>query len=525
MIKSKSFCAGLLAYCCCVGVYAQFSQPLRFEQEHKDASEEYIVVGLEEDGIALVQDLQRFNQGNPQWQFMLIDTLMQEKLTLTFDVNPRQSFAGYDHTKGYFHLLYKGDDQTNRTLELITIDLSTGEIKESDIKTGLALELTHFYMVGTHAIIGGYVNREPTVILFDPTTNQSKALPGFIEHDISLMDIRVNENNTFDVVLSDRSVKSDRQIIYRTYDENGVQLLEDVAKIDSNKVPQTAISSRLKREDLMIVGTWGSQNSKQSLGFYTMPIDPFNKKGINYFYAADFDHFLDFMNSNRAERIKTKTDKAAKDGRVPDYSNYMAPFELSEYKGGYLMLAQIYSTSVGTHTNDPYGHYYPDYYYFNYGSIYNPFYRYPGPYMQPYDYSDRVEHQTKVYEIALIAFDGDGKRLWDVSCKPADAETETLKQIGQYYYRGDSVVLMYRQDSKIHSSVIDLVDETVSEHTTPIKLKNDTDELRDENEDRGGFDHWYKNAYFVWGYQSIRNTTNKGDRNRDVFYINKIVLP
>ena len=49
------------------------------------------------------------------------------------------------------------------------------------------------------------------------------------------------------------------------------------------------------------------------------------------------------------------------------------------------------------------------------------------------------------------------------------------------------------------------------------------DEIRSEKEFEGGVRQWLPDAFYVWGYQALRNTTQE-DRMRDVFYIIKVVV-
>ena len=55
-----------------------------------------------------------------------------------------------------------------------------------------------------------------------------------------------------------------------------------------------------------------------------------------------------------------------------------------------------------------------------------------------------------------------------------------------------------------------------------VKTSDPLDEIKSEKEFEGGVRHWFANSFYVWGYQSVRNST-KEDKVRDVFYINKVV--
>jgi hypothetical protein len=82
---------------------------------------------------------------------------------------------------------------------------------------------------------------------------------------------------------------------------------------------------------------------------------------------------------------------------------------------------------------------------------------------------------------------------------------------------------MYKKESELKLKVIGLEDNQVSENTIKVKTSDPQDEIRSDKEFEGGVRQWMPGSFFVWGYQTIKNTT-KADRVRDVFYINKVVV-
>jgi hypothetical protein len=275
----------------------------------------------------------------------------------------------------------------------------------------------------------------------------------------------------------------------------------------------------------MVLGTWGDKTGKQSVGFFSLPVDPFADQKIKYFHFGELNHFLDYLNPKRADRIKSNTQNDVKSGRKPSFTSYVIPFKIEENKDGYFLLAEVYNpvTTANPYYNNSYSPYYPNPYYY-----YNPFYPpyYPGMRYRPYSYGNNVKSadEIKTYATVLLSFDANGQLRWDQSIKLDNVERPALEQVSDFLYTPSTVYFLYRKESELKVKTIDLADNTSSETVQKLKLNDDSDEVRDEKEQEGGLKQWVNNTFYVWGYQTIRNQQRKDDRVRDVFYINKVVV-
>src|SRR5690606_29589482 len=113
--------------------------------------------------------------------------------------------------------------------------------------------------VGPNIIFGGYVTNEPAILLYETANNSIKVLPGFFQKDNELMELRVNENETFNAVLMDRSTRAEGKLVFKTFDARGELLLEDDVTVETDKTLQNSLSSTLKRDELLLLGTWGDR--------------------------------------------------------------------------------------------------------------------------------------------------------------------------------------------------------------------------------------------------------------------------
>lgn len=504
----------------------QIFQSKRFEQEHKNRDENFTVIPLKEDGIALLRPRNKYNGNKKLWEVIILDSALQEKKIIEFYLEERYPLIGYEISSRHLYFLFRTGDTNKNSFELFEFDRVEGvQSNRFDIKPEVEFKITHFSKVGGSMVFGGYVSNDPAVLLFDPGSGSIKVVPGFFQDDNELVDLRVNENKTFNVILIDRSQRSDRKLVFKTFDEQGKLLLDDVVDIDDERSLQTSISSTLMREDMVVLGTWGDRLGKQSMGFFAMPVDPFGDQKIAYYHFGEMEHFTDYLSPKRAERIKEKTVNDVTSGRKPSFTAHVLPFKVEETTEGFIMLAEVYNpvTTSNPYYNSPYGSPYYNPYYF-----YNPFwpYYYPGMRYRPYNYgnSNRNTEEIKTYETVLVSFDGKGKLLWDQSIKLDDVERPALEQVADFIYSDAKVHFFYKKDSELKIRTIDLAENVKSDTTQKIMLNDPADEIRDERKDEGGVQKWFGNNFFIWGYQSIRNRDRKEDRIRDVFYINKVAI-
>ena len=507
--------------------YAQISQPHRFEKQQKNSDDYYNIISLKENGLALYRERDKYKASNQIWELTLLDTTLQERSLVELEIKERYKLIGYEVTPDYLYFLYRTGETTKNDFELIEVDIR-GSGKETiryQIKPELDFKLTHFIKAGSNFVFGGYVSNEPAVVLYELPSKQLRVIPGFFQKDTELVDLRTNVNQTFNTVVIDRGSKDNRKLILRTFDDTGKQLLEDVVPIDEQKSLQTGITSALQREDLAIIGTWGERNSKQSVGFYFLEVNPFQEQKIKYVDFGQLTHYLDYVNPKRAERLKQNSQDDATAGRIPNYTNYVMPFAVSEYPQGFLLLAEVYSpvSNVNPYYNSPYYYnpYYNPYGYSPYGFYYPGLSRMYRPYA--YNNNNRSTNDIRTHATALLSFGSDGKINWDHSIKLDEIKMPGIEQVTDFCLVDNQLYFLYRKESELMFKAIGIEDGEAVESKIKVQTSDPADEIRSEKELEGGVRQWSSNTFYVWGYQTIRNTT-KEDRIRDVFYINKVVV-
>src|SRR5690606_750571 len=71
-------------------------QTARFEKEHKFSDDDFTIISMKEDGIALVRSNNKYKSGNRSWELIILDSDLKEKHNLILEVDQRKNLIGYE---------------------------------------------------------------------------------------------------------------------------------------------------------------------------------------------------------------------------------------------------------------------------------------------------------------------------------------------------------------------------------------------------------------------------------------------
>ena len=500
---------------------AQLAQTARFEKKKKSSDHDFTVVSMGEIGIALIRDQQKYQRGENVWELILLDSTLQETWTKELIIENRFNLIGHEYRDETLYFLFRVGETEQGKLKIIKVDFKAGQTEEHNYEPELNIRLTHFNVVANQVVLAGYVSNQPTVLLYDLSNDHAKIIPGLLLDNSELLDVRVNVNKTFNVLIAERESKLKKRLISKTFDQAGAMLLDDVIEVDPDKVILSGFTSTLIRDELMIIGTWGEGTLKQAAGVFTVLVDPYTEQKISYYDFAQFNHFLDYLKPKAAAKTKVKSESRRKLGKIPEFKAYVLPARLEETKNGFLFYMEAYYSSANLNNNrwnnNPYGNYpYTPYSYNPYRNFYSPF-----NYGYPYSVGNNNSPETKMLHGSLAVFNEKGELTADHGFKLDNFKIVSPEQVSDFIYAPTKCTLIYSKEKEIRYQVSQLDGVALMDEKVSIQLKSPIESVRSDNGEVSLARFWYGSFFFLFGNQTIRSTVGE---NRDVFYINKIKI-
>jgi hypothetical protein len=282
----------------------------------------------------------------------------------------------------------------------------------------------------------------------------------------------------------------------------------------------------LKREELLLAGTWGQANSKMATGIYSAVVDPFNRHVIQFYDFSELNHFFDYLSPRKAAKIKSRARRRKDEGKLPQHRAYLNVCKLEENDDGFVLLSEIYSPASNS---SPYATGYPTYPYsyppYSTGGGYYPSNTYNPYYYNPYgNYGTRYSRtDVTVHNSSVVVFDSQGRIKEDASCKFSETmHLPSLDQVSDFNYTDKKIVQVYKGEMGIRVSVSQDDGGPPARSTEKIQLKSPDEILRNESFAYGVVRHWFDSYLFVWGYETIKEKKQPGSPARHVFYVNKL---
>ena len=143
--------------------YAQPLQTARFEKESKSSEEEFYVLPMEQDGLLLVQNPQRFEKNEKIWEFLVLDKDLQTNWAAKLPLPPDHMLSGYEYKSGTYYLFFNRKNQDAFKGIQVTLHLKARKLIAQEVDINLNFKLTHYTVAEPNSIFGGYVNKEPEI--------------------------------------------------------------------------------------------------------------------------------------------------------------------------------------------------------------------------------------------------------------------------------------------------------------------------------------------------------------------------
>lgn len=503
---------------------AQLTQPYRFAVEQRPNKPTFSMISLGQRGLALIRDKDEYNGGQKLFELVLLDTALNQTWATELELNSRLLLVGYDFVGDWISLLFREGESAESNFELITVALADQATARYKIKQNVNFKLTHFSATPRHVILGGYISSEPSVLIYRPAENQLKVIPGFFLSGMELLDVRVNENFTFNILISARVANNDRKLILRTFDEDGVQLLEDEMELPAGFTALTGVTSSLIRQDLAIVGTYAIGKNRTSTGLYFTLADPDRRQPIQFIEYDQIPHFLDYLPPRRSGKIKQQATRARLKGHPSAFRSNVIPLRLAESETGFALLLETYAASSTMNSNpysNPYGWGNPMYPLTHPG--WTPFAsRY---YTMPYSFYDPFTAETayKMLAAQVVVMGDAGDVVNGLQLTLDDDMQPQLEQVSDFLFNAKGAGILYKKESELFSHINWAARNMPVIDTVKVELSKETEVIRSESEESGGIRWWFRNSFYLWGIQTVRDQDEQvADRTRYVFYVNRV---
>jgi hypothetical protein len=248
----------------------------------------------------------------------------------------------------------------------------------------------------------------------------------------------------------------------------------------------------------LVVGTFSHRRSSYSRGIYIASLDPVSQESpkLKYYNYGDLKNFFNYMKAKRAERVKQRVERRKIKGKKLRFNYRLIVHDIINENGNYLMVGEAY---------------YPKY------SNYSQYSFFPG-------YGNLAFEGYKYTHAVVIAFDHQGKLLYDNSFEINDELSYQLDQLVNINIQDKKVILLYTYEDVIRSKIIQGDQVLEGKAFNEIELAFDNDIIRNNNSKVGGLKKWYGNYFFAYGVHKLKNIASNGvEINREVFYINKII--
>lgn len=502
---------------------AQPQQPARYELEKENTDDYFTVLPAGQEGAIVIRDTEEYERGKGDvWQIVSLNTELEQRWEKELNIREKYVIRGYDLVKGHLYLLFREGEYSKADYHLIRIGILDGAIERFDIENEVEIDLSHLTVIGDKVILGGYVRFSPTLLAYTLGDDKWVVVPGFFKDKSDIVDLRGNENSTFNAVTLEKDYTG-YFLRLRTYSNALEILFEREVRFEEDYRVLSAKSTGFVNGNISITGSYGAPNSTYAQGIYFVVVKPEGQKNLfSYHSFADLNHFFDYMNPSRAKRLKEKARKKERGGKSYKHTTRLRMNDVQWNGGGYLITAEVYHPKFDYVSrpgfNDFYGN--PFYGVNNFNNRANSRYVKQSNRLSGVDDANSFEY----YESIALHLDDKGRLKWDSSMPIDDTETLSLEQVVDVARNKDKYHMAYLAEDKIRYQTI-TQDSVLSEGEVDIKLPNESDEIRHTYMGMGRVMNWYDDVFLVWGYHRVHNKNVPGaDPRRNVLFVNKLTF-
>lgn len=494
----------------CNSLLGQISQPLRYEIEIDNLNDEYYIVSAKEQGLFLFKEMDKQTEDNEYiWEIIRLDTSLQEVNRKEVIIDNKFSFKGYSYDNGQFVMLFQEGYDFAKDLLFLTFSINSDTFNSYLYENLVPIRLTEFEAKNDAVIFGGNVNMRTVVMMYNFTAKKGVVLPGFYDDRSSLLQIVTKTDDDWvRVITSDRLPSKRYGITVRAFSTMGESIFNETlqAKEDLSLTDGRIVNS--SEGGNLLAGTYSiKRRTETSRGIYVADFAKQNEDKINYYNYANLENFFNYMKERRKNRIMKKIARKKIKGKKLKFSYRLFVQDIVKQDNQNILIGEAY---YPTYSNKNYN--------YGYGSFnsYDPFIG---------GRSAQVFDGYKYTHAVIIAFDDNGKLIWDNSFEINDLKSFQLEEHIHLAFLDNEIVMLYLYNQELKIKVIKESEIIEGKYTEDLKLMYESDEMKSNDEELEGLKQWYGNNFYAYGVNKVKNLKDKDIKlNRKVFFINKIVV-
>ncbi|MFZ2906803.1 MAG: hypothetical protein WAZ98_11420 [Cyclobacteriaceae bacterium] len=473
---------------------AQLQQDDRLEIPIFSDQETFDAIPATDAGILLFRQAES-RSGNAL-ELIHLDTLLHQQWRGSLPLDQRLTLEKKVVFKNTLFLIFRHSNFTSANFHLYRIDVKTGNYIKFIIHNVLPFIPTVFSVTSNGTLLGGYFNRVPVVLFFDFKTQKSKVLPGLFNEPGELNQLKINEDESFDILISAKNYQKQQTIWVKNYDPTGKLIRNVMLQPDGNHNLIFGRTIQMNNKDQIIAGVYGNRSGEYSNGLFIARLTADDLQQMHYYNFADLENFFNYLRPKKINRIKERIQRKKVKGKKIKFQYNLIVHELLADQNQFILLGEAFYKKYRTLESQ---------------SIMSSSYNRPIIF-DGYQYTHAV----------LLGIDLNGKLLWDNSFEINDVRTFTLEQFVKIDVQNDKIVLLYLFDNKLRSKIIQ--DNTVLEgkSSNDIRLNSAEDLSSEDGTNISRLEYWYGNHFMAYGVQDVVSNTFSLRKKKKVFFVNKI---
>ena len=498
-------------------LYGQNANKQRLEFEVDKLKEDHYVVPIGEDGVVLI------HEGGKEYKEKVF---VFEKYNANFGVewNKKVPYAGfmkltkYVATEEFLYALLIGNGTGTRIYHLIQVDIKTGAFKKitDSIKLG---EINEFSAIGHQVFFGGKFQKniltyQGMLFYADFSTMKSSKTPVEFEKYSDVKHINKSKQEEVVNVVVENVVQPTlaRELIVREY--KGIGDNYETYKIEPKSMSRLKEGRIINRgnNERVIIGAYSKSfeqrkgiskmdkypavmsgkdavNAQKNYdnGFYFAKVKDVNQELIKYYPFEKFQNFLVTGTDQEIDKLKKKMSKG--ENITLDYELLL--HDVIKIKDQYIFVAEAY------------------YYWFTDDK----------PRKMETGYDDEGTGYNHTHAI-IVAFDSEGKLLWDNIFKIKEITSPILEKRVSFGVMGENIILSYNNAGRVYTKVLKNGKVILEKSGVQIGASKKGDEIKSSA--KSNLVHWFDNHFLAYGFQKIKNEGGAEKKKRLVFYLNKM---